>query len=490
MSLWTIAWRSLQQRGVSSLLTGLSMALGVTLMVAILSAGRTVQDAYESGPRLNHDVIVGPKGSSTQLVLNTEFHIDKTLPSTLPWTYYQEFLPAKDRPDKVDGRFAKYVDLAIPICKGDSYKDAHVIGTTPEYFWSPPDEEPLFSLAEGEIFGWTDYNSAVVGSRVAAENGFSVGSTFRPTHGIEPTGDAHEHEPVKIVGVLATTGTPADRAIFMNLDGFLMIHHEENEAKERASTVIAAPAATAATPSEPHNHAAETAAKESTTKDHTEHDHAGHDHEGHDHAHGPLPDSKKAVTAILVRTKQLQRLDRVTGQYQSVGVGSGLYLIPLVNQDVIAQAVNPIKVTAEFSQQFVQPLVTILAVMTGLIVLASAVSILVGIYNSMHERRQEIGILRALGAGRQTVMLLMFLETILLALLGGLAGWFLGHLLMAGAGPILTPRTGIVFAPWDVSPWELILVPGLILLAGIVGFLPAVTAYRTDVSQALSGATA
>ena len=38
---------------------------------------------------------------------------------------------------------------------------------------------------------------------------------------------------------------------------------------------------------------------------------------------------------------------------------------------------------------------------------------------------------------------------------------------------------------WGISS-EFLLIPGLIVLAIVVGFLPALAAYRTDVSQALS----
>ena len=35
-------------------------------------------------------------------------------------------------------------------------------------------------------------------------------------------------------------------------------------------------------------------------------------------------------------------------------------------------------------------------------------------------------------------------------------------------------------------PYELILIPGLIVLAALAGYLPAMSAYRTDVAKALS----
>ena len=66
-----------------------------------------------------------------------------------------------------------------------------------------------------------------------------------------------------------------------------------------------------------------------------------------------------------------------------------------------------------------------------MIVIVSGIGILVSIYNSMSERQHEIAVMRALGAGRRTVMLLVLLESILLSLAGGLAGWVVGHALIA-----------------------------------------------------------
>ena len=43
------------------------------------------------------------------------------------------------------------------------------------------------------------------------------------------------------------------------------------------------------------------------------------------------------------------------------------------------------------------------------------------------------------------------------------------------------------YDPWKFEPRELSLIPGLIVLASLVGFLPGLTAYRTDVAESLSG---
>ncbi len=47
MSLFRIAWRNMQQRGLASLLTIFSMALGVGLVVVVLSIGWIVKELLQ-----------------------------------------------------------------------------------------------------------------------------------------------------------------------------------------------------------------------------------------------------------------------------------------------------------------------------------------------------------------------------------------------------------------------------------------------------------
>jgi putative ABC transport system permease protein len=93
--------------------------------------------------------------------------------------------------------------------------------------------------------------------------------------------------------------------------------------------------------------------------------------------------------------------------------------------------------------------------------------------------------MRALGAGRQTVMLLVLMESILLSLAGGLAGWVVGHGLIALLSPWIAAQTGVSVGFFQFVGYELVIIPGLILLATLVGYLPALAAYRTDVAKAL-----
>ncbi len=157
-----------------------------------------------------------------------------------------------------------------------------------------------------------------------------------------------------------------------------------------------------------------------------------------------------------------------------------------INKGQVAQAVLPISEIYSLFNLFVGPMEMLLLALTVLIVVVAGISILVSIYNSMNDRRHEIAVMRALGAGRSTVMLIVLLESILLSLGGGVLGWLLGHLLIAGLNPWIVNQTGVAIGFFHSVPLELVIIPGLIGLAALVGYLPAMVAYRTDVARALT----
>jgi len=175
----------------------------------------------------------------------------------------------------------------------------------------------------------------------------------------------------------------------------------------------------------------------------------------------------------------------------------------VINEGRDAQAALPIAEITVLLDTFVRPVQIALLTFTVLICVVSGISILVSIYNSMSDRRHEIAVMRALGAGRGTIMTVVLLESIILSLGGGLIGWIGGHGLIGLASPLIEAQTGVAISMIDLAPGiefvmdgrrmtsgpiELWLIPGLILLAIAVGFLPAVAAYRTDVAKSL-GAT-
>ncbi|MCA9227363.1 MAG: FtsX-like permease family protein, partial [Planctomycetales bacterium] len=180
---------------------------------------------------------------------------------------------------------------------------------------------------------------------------------------------------------------------------------------------------------------------------------------------------EREVTAILVKT---------ANPIFAIGMEN------TINEGPVAQAVPPFGEIAKLFENIVGPIQFVLLLLTAMICLVSGISILVSIYNSMNDRRRDIAVMRALGAGRSTVMTIILFESILLSLAGGAFGWLAGHTLNWLASGRIEQQTGVTLGFFDIVPAEALLIPALMLLAVLVGLLPALAAYRTDVSKSLN----
>ena len=515
MSLWKIAWRSVQQRSLSSLLTGLSIALGTALVIIVLVVYGVVAQSFREAAQGYH-LILGAKGGKLQLTLNTVFHLSQPI-ENVPYSFYKEFTEYKDAEGKpTRGKYASAVEVAVPYCLGDSYQEFRVVGTTPDLFdklsyGSYADGKPKFyEFSAGKNFTADDFRGAVIGAVAAKKTGLTVGDRFPITHGLAEDEDAHVHEEdaFHVVGILKPTGTPNDRAVFVNMEGFYLIgdhakpvesEPESAESREyrqqvdrlkRVDTMLAK--LLAAGKLEP-NVASEVKQVESLLGEMQE-SFAAKITDDKDQSTSvvtptpdtegkavPLPENQREVTAVLLLLK-----NDVFSQI----------LHNKVNEGSVAQAVYPSREVAQLFEGIVGHVQTILLVLAILVVIVAGVGVMVSMYNSMSDRSREIGIMRALGAGRVTVMTIVLLEAILLAVLGGAVGVILGHSAIGAFASVIADNTGVMihflepapaadFGGWRISP-ELVLIPALILLAVLVGFLPALVAYQTDVSRALS----
>ncbi|MCU0713830.1 MAG: ABC transporter permease, partial [Pirellula sp.] len=67
MSLIRIAIRNLFHRRLPSLLTMVSMSLGVALVVLVLTIAGMIERTFEQTSNVGYNLIIGAKGSSVQL---------------------------------------------------------------------------------------------------------------------------------------------------------------------------------------------------------------------------------------------------------------------------------------------------------------------------------------------------------------------------------------------------------------------------------------
>src|SRR5262249_8925117 len=90
MTILTVALRYLRGRLVASTLTTLSIALGVSLVVASVLLARGIREGFIAGAT-DYNLVVGAKGSPTQLVLSAVFRMDLATPN-IEYTVYQNLL--------------------------------------------------------------------------------------------------------------------------------------------------------------------------------------------------------------------------------------------------------------------------------------------------------------------------------------------------------------------------------------------------------------
>lgn len=441
MNLLTIAWKSIRQRWLASSLTALSISLGVALMVAVLVINGVVTRMFSQNAT-GFDMILGAKGSQMQLVLNTIYFLDRPI-ENIPYKYYLEI------------KKKLWVAHAIPFALGDTTEDGkyRIVGTYPEFFDVEYVPGKRFVFQQGKPFQKTF--EAVIGARVARAYGWNLGHKFPIAHGGNVK-DIHD-EQFTVAGVLAPTGLPIDRGVFIHYDGFYEIkghgmtaQEAEAEAQARLKGEMLVPVAQPGAGEPPP---AEKEAKGMA-----------------------IPDEQKRVTAILVQVKG-----------SPVEAAAITYLMmPRINKGSIAQAVNPVEQIRRLLDNIVGNIRTMLLVMTVMIIVVSGVGIFVSIYNSMADRKREIAIMRALGARRRTVFSIIVAEAVLLCIGGGLVGLLLGHGLVFVAGPIVEARSDVLIDPWFFETHELMILPALLVLAVVVGLVPGITAYRADVARGLS----
>ncbi|MBX3422852.1 MAG: ABC transporter permease [Pirellulaceae bacterium] len=459
MNLFTIALRNIQQRGLASALTTLSMALGVAMVVLVLSISWLVTESFDRNSNVGYNLIVGSKGGSLQLALNSVFYLSKPI-EVIPYEEYLELIPGKEgrqreiqriggrvaEPER-SGLFQAYTSgkgFAIPICLGDYFGPFRVVGTTADFFDKlrhGADGQLEYKFSQGRnLLNYSPdngYYEAVLGAQVARVMGRQVGDYLQTTHG-DPDGEGHG-EKFKIVGILESTGTPNDRAAFINIEGFYWM---DNHARE------------AADPANPDQFKVDVQQTIDTDQP------------------PRLPLHRRDLTAILVKT------------------GEPMFAVNLlwtINKRLNTQAVSPLSEIANLLQVFVTPISNVLLILTVLVCLVSAISILVSIYNSMNERRRDIAVMRALGARRDVIMLIILLESLLIAVGGGMLGWLIGHGVGVAASGFIEQQTGLQVGMFNTVSWqEAVLIPGLMVLAILAGIIPAWAAYRTDVSRNLA----
>ena len=403
-----VAWKNLLYRRLTTVLTVVAIAAGIALLFAIERVRSGARESFATTVA-GIDLIVGARGSPINLLLYSVFHLGDAVNNISSATWQE---------------LAKHPALkaAIPLAMGDSWRGHRVIGTTVDYFsyYRYGDQRQL-TFSEGRAFA--DLFEVVVGHTVAPRLKQGLGERLVLAHGVSELSFSVSHEdmPFKVVGILARTNTPTDRALFVSLPAITVLHLDAEQRRALPSV-----------------------------------------------AELKLP----TITAMLLKLREkfaILSLQREINTYKQEALTA---IMPGVSLRQLWQTLG----IAERTFLLLSFLVF------GISLLGMTVALLIG----LDTRRQEMAVLRSIGAAPRFIFAVLIVEALLISCAGIVSGVAISYIGLYAFEPLLVTKLGLttgLFTPAASELWFLLAIVGCALLAGCV---PAWLAYRNSLADGLT----
>lgn len=322
------------------------------------------------------------------------------------------------------------VAWVVPLSLGDSHRGFAVLGTTGAYFQHfRYGQKQALVLAQGRAFeGLYD---AVLGADVARRLGYTLGQRIVLAHGDGAMRENdHADKPFTVVGILAPTGTPVDRTVHIGLPAIEALHIDWAAGTRLPGQALSAEQAAA------------------------------------------LDLTPRSVTAALVGLKSRAAVFSVQREVAAYRDEPLLAILPGVALDELWDVVG-------LGERGLQA-------MSALVAAVSLAGLVAVILAGLNERRRELAILRAVGAGPRQVLALLALEGLLVTAAGVLLGAAACWAAVALLGGWVQGQFGIVLRllPPGSAEWQLM---AAVLAGGLIAsLLPGWRAYRLSLADGLS----
>ncbi len=426
-SLWRMARQSAWNRRSTLVWVVVSLALATALLWTLERLRHDIRHSFSQSVS-GVDLIVGARSSPVQLMLFSVFHI-----GSVPQSMSMDSVRALSR--------HRSVSWVVPLSLGDSHRGFPVLGTTPAYFqhFAYGDKQPLV-LRQGAVFADTldGLYEAVIGAEVARQMGYGLGQSITLSHGLhdhdhdsaEGAHDDHADKPFKVVGILAPTGTPVDRTVHVSLQALEALHLDW----------------VAGTPM-PGGHIPADQARKFNLE----------------------PEEVTAAWVGLKTRAAVFNVQRFVNFYEDealMGVMPGVALGELWS--VLGVGEN-----------------ALLAV-SALVALVSVVSLMAVVLAGLNERRRELAVLRAVGAGPRHVLAMLTLEGLWVTCAGVMVGVLLAQVGMAWLTPWLQQALGIRLQWAAPLPTQMGLAAAVLCAGWLASLGPAWRAYRLSLADGLS----
>jgi putative ABC transport system permease protein len=206
-----LAWKSLNNRRLTTGLTVASIALSTALLLSVERAKRAAEDGFTQTISQT-DLIVGARSGPINLILYSVFNMGSATNNISMQTY-----------DELKKNQA--IDWTIPYSLGDGHRGFRVVGTDNnfyEHYRFRGDSHVELAVGEASQGLW----DAVIGADVAKELGYQLSQKIVIAHGVTKGQGIlmHDDKPFTVVGIMKPTGTALDRSIYITLEGLEALH--------------------------------------------------------------------------------------------------------------------------------------------------------------------------------------------------------------------------------------------------------------------------
>ncbi len=433
MNIFKLSIKNIVSKPLNSILSLALLIFGIGIISLMLQLNSLIKTQMDNNLK-GIDMVVGAKGSPLQLILSAVYHIDSPTGN----------ISVEDAKKIKNNRM---VGSSIDLLYGDNYKGYRIVGTEQKFL-------DLYKAKIKEGRKWENPFEVVVGSKIYSKLNINIDDELVSSHGLRETGEEHADQLFKVVGLLEPSNSVIDQLIVTSPQSIWDLHDDHDHGSEEHD--------------EEHDHEHDEEHDHEHDEEH-EHEHdEEHDHE-HDEEHDHEYDDKE-ITAMLIKFKSPMNIIQFPRQ---------------INEDTNLQAAVPSYEISRLFKLFGFGIET-LTYLAYLIIIVSAFSLFINLFNSMRERKYEMALIRTLGSSRRQLSMMIIFESLILTTVGFFIGLLVSRLGVMFVSSLMEESLNYNLKSFGILNEELWLL-GLSIFIGLISsIIPALQVYNLNISETLA----
>ena len=324
----------------------------------------------------------------------------------------------------------RMVGSSIDLLYGDNYKGYRIVGTDDEFL-------DLYDAKIKDGRKWEDPFEVVVGSKIHSKFDLKLDDELMSSHGLRETGETHADQLFKIVGLLEPSNSVIDQLIVTSPESIWDLHAE-------------------------HDHSGDEHDDENDHEHDDEHDHEHDDEHAHEH-------DDEEITAMLIKFQNPMNIIQFPRQ---------------INEETNLQAAVPSYEISRLFKLFGFGIET-LTYLAYLIIIVSAFSLFINLFNSMRDRKYEMALIRTLGSSRRQLSFMIIFESLILTTVGFLLGLLVSRLGVMFVSSLMEESLNYNLNSFGILNEELWLLILSIFIGLISSIIPALQVYNLNISEVI-----